>query len=128
MIRLGRSLTVIALLAVLAGCVEMANDGFETKLGKVKTPALLANLEIASLVGTKKTMFDHVATWVTGRDCSSPRAERNGAYCVDWPAHPAPPPQEYCYATLGRPTCYAQPYSQDRGSLIGFVAASTPVR
>lgn len=127
MIRLAGPLTVVALLAVLAGCAVMANDGFESKMGKVKTPAMWTNLEVASLVATKKTMFDHIATWVTGRDCSSPRAEREGAYCVDWPAPPSPPPPIYCYATLARPTCYAQPYNQGNDRLIGFVAASTPV-
>ncbi len=125
---------VAALLALgamlpLGGCVDMITaHGIETETGKIKAPEMWTNLEVLSLVGTHKTLFDHVATWVTGRDCSTPRAERLGAYCVDWPGTPPPPPQVYCYATLGRPTCYAQAYLQGNDRLIGFVPASAPIR
>ncbi len=125
-----RRLSLLAVLIALAsaGCAYVGNEGIETKLGQVKNPVLWLNLEVASLVVTKKTMFDHVATWVTGRDCSTPRAEREGVYCVDWPEPPSPPPQVYCYASLGRPSCFAQPYNEGNDRLIGFVPAAPPVR
>ena len=123
-------MAVVVLLAGLAlqGCAYVANSGFETKMGLVKNPMMWANFEVASLVTTKKTIVDHVATWVTGRDCSTPRAEREGTYCVDWPEAPSPPQQVYCYASLARPTCYSQPYTQGNDRLIGFVPASPPLR
>lgn len=94
--------------------------------GRVATQ--LVGLEVLSVVNTKKTLADHVATWITGRDCSTIRAQREGAWCVDWPAPPAPPQQVYCYASLARPSCYAQPYNEGNDRLIGFVPAGTPVR
>ncbi|MCR6631563.1 MAG: hypothetical protein NVV74_16820 [Magnetospirillum sp.] len=77
---------------------------------------------------TKKTLGDHVATWITGKDCSSVRAEREGAWCVDWPSPPPPQSQVYCYASIARPSCYAQPYNEGNDRLIGFVPAPTPLR
>lgn len=85
-------------------------------------------LELTSVMTTKKTMGDHVATWITGKDCSSVRAEREGVWCVDWPVPPAPPQQVYCYASLARPSCYSQPYNEGNDRLIGFVPAPTPLR
>ena len=124
-----RIFITLSLVLGVAGCGAMvANDGFETKLSKVKNPMVWTNLEVASLIITKKTMLDHLATWVTGRDCSTVRANRVGAYCVDWPEGPTPPEQVYCYSSIGRPTCNSQPYTQGNDHLIGFVPASTPIR
>jgi hypothetical protein len=113
---------------LLSGCLFVSNNGLEAREAlNLNMPALM-NLEVLSLTVTHKTMFDHLATWVTGRDCSSPRAEREGVYCVDFPAPPAPPQQEYCYASLGRPTCYVQAYNEGNDRLLGFIPASPPVR
>ncbi|MGE5517869.1 MAG: hypothetical protein ACM31D_18860 [Bacteroidota bacterium] len=88
----------------------------------------LVGLEVLSVVNTKKTVGDHIATWITGKDCSTIRAQREGAWCVDWPNPPAPPQQVYCYASLARPSCYSQPYNEGNDRLIGFVPAPTPIR
>jgi len=118
----------LAALMLLAGCAYPTTQGINTNALAGKDPMQWTSLELVSVVATKKTIFDHVATWVTGRDCSTPRAEREGAYCVDWPEAPPPPPQVYCYASLARPTCYPQPYNQGNDRLIGFVPASAPLR
>jgi hypothetical protein len=113
---------------VLSGCGYPTLEGIKTTPLAGHQPMEWPSLELVSVVATKKTLFDHVATWVTGRDCSTPRSEREGTYCVDWPEAPPPPQQVYCYASWARPTCYAQPYTQGNDRLIGFVPASLPQR
>lgn len=112
----------------LSGCVWIDNTGINTGMSPPNAGVAWANLEVVSVMATHKTLTDHVATWVTGRNCSSVRAEREGVWCVDWPGPPPPPPQLYCYATLAKPTCYAQPYNEGNDRLIGFVPAAAPIR
>jgi hypothetical protein len=110
----------------LSGCFDQT--GIHPDLIGLKPLPLWANVDVVSLVTTHKTVFDHAATLMTGQDCSSPRAERDGAYCVRWPEPPPPPQEIYCYASLAKPTCYAQPYVQANDQLVSFVPASLPVR
>jgi hypothetical protein len=58
----------------------------------------------AFLVVTGKTPLDHVAGWVSGRDCSAVRVERHGPWCVAPPGPPGPPP--YCTRSLGAVDCW----------------------
>ena len=123
-----RQLAPLAGILLLSGCAYFGPNGIETELSAGGNLYGLTNLEVLSVINTKKTLTDHVATWVTGKDCSTIRAQREGAWCVDWPAPPAPPQQVYCYASLAKPSCYAQPYNEGNDRLIGFVPAPTPVR
>lgn len=125
MIRRLAPLAVIVLM--LPGCFFVGREGVQPWQGGLGPSATLANLEIFSVINTHKTVGDHIATWVTGRDCSTPRAQREGAWCVDWPAPPPPPQQVYCYASLAKPSCYSQPYNQGNDRLIGFVPAPLPI-
>jgi hypothetical protein len=118
----------VALPLVLSGCAFFSNGGIERYPDQVPGVTLWANLEVASLAMTKKTLEDHIATWVTGDNCSTPRAENDGDYCVPWPRRPAPPPGEYCYATLATATCYARPVNDGNDRLIGFVAPAAIAR
>ena len=90
---IGRFLAVAGIL-MLGGCVWLAEQG-RLATGPRPLPNIytFTQLEVLSLVNTHKTMGDHVVGWITGKDCSSPRAERGDAYCMDWPDRPAPPPQ-----------------------------------
>lgn len=113
---------------LMTGCAWVDQTGIVTGMSPPSPEAAMINLEVLSVINTKKTLGDHVATWITGRDCSTIRAQREGAWCVDWPAPPAPPQQVYCYASLARPSCYSQPYNEGNDRLIGFVPAPTPIR
>ena len=129
MTRLTASLViVIPCLAVgLTGCFD--SGGLHPTLNGLKPVPLWLNVDVVSLAVTKKTVYDHVATAVTGQNCSTPRVERGaGPYCVNWPEPPLPPPEEYCYTTLARPTCYAQPYTQANDHLVGYVPSSITIR
>ncbi|CAA7627655.1 conserved exported hypothetical protein [Candidatus Terasakiella magnetica] len=114
---------------LLSGCGFFSASGFKVAPTPLPDVYTFMQLEAFSLINTRKTVADHIIGWITGKDCSSPRAERGETYyCIDYVERPAPPPQVYCYNTLGRPTCYAQPYNEGNDRLIGFVPASTPVR
>ncbi len=127
---IGQITSFIGVLAV-SGCVWVdPTKGFLLGPSPPGFLAMTSNLEIMSLVATKKTLGDHVASWITGQDCSVVRVERDrgGAWCVDWPGAPPPPEQLYCYASLARPSCYNQPYNEGNDRLIGFIPASAPRR
>ncbi|MDA8232272.1 MAG: hypothetical protein M0006_13115 [Magnetospirillum sp.] len=118
----------LAAMVLLGGCAVFEDPSLQLKPPYTQIAPTYLALEVVSLTTTHKTMFDHVATWVTGRNCSTARAEREGAYCVDWPQASPPPREEYCYASLAHPTCFAQPYDEGNDRLIGFAPASAPVR
>ena len=129
MTRLPASLVIVMVLlsVTLSGCFDYG--GLHTPLDGLKPVPLWLNVDVVSLTVTKKTVYDHVASAMTGQNCSSPRVEMgDGAYCTNWPDPPAPPPEEYCYSTLARPTCYAQPYAQSNDHLVGYVPAAVTVR
>ncbi|HSV28036.1 MAG TPA: hypothetical protein VLL76_00715 [Candidatus Omnitrophota bacterium] len=113
---------------LLTGCMWADNTGLHEGVSPPNAGVALMNLEVLSVINTKKTIGDHVATWVTGKDCSTIRAQREGVWCVDWPGPPPPPQQVYCYASLAKPSCFSQPYTEGNDRLIGFVPAPTPIR
>jgi hypothetical protein len=123
-----RHIAPLAALLLLSGCAFVGREGIETEITAAGDMHIFANLELLSVINTKKTMGDHVATWVTGKDCSTIRAQREGVWCVDWPSPPPPPQQVYCYASLAKPSCFSQPYNEGNDRLIGFVPAPVPVR
>ena len=64
----------------------------------------------ASLAHTDKTVPDHVATWVTGEDCSLLRyTEEGGPYCQTEAETAPTATQVVCYRTLGAIDCYDAP-------------------
>ena len=63
--------------------------------------------EILSIIGTDKTITDHIVSLSSGKNCSTIRRERGLHYCEE--DEPEVKPQVYCYKTLGRVTCYNKP-------------------
>ena len=66
-----------------------------------------AQVEGATVIGTKKTISDHVVSLASGKDCSIIRKDRGLTYCVE--DEPVITPNIYCYKTLARVTCYDRP-------------------
>ena len=129
MIRPSASLVIVmvCLSASISGCAD--SSGLKPSLVGLKPVPMWLNVDVVSLSVTHKTVYDHVASAMTGQDCSSPRAERGaGAYCENWPTPPAPPQEEYCYSSLAKATCYAQPYTQANDHMLGYVPAALTVR
>jgi len=71
--------------------------------------ATLLGVNAVSFAMTDKTPIDHVASWVTGLDCSTHQQVNTHHYCSD----PSPPKVAeaplYCYRTLANVTCYKEP-------------------
>jgi hypothetical protein len=66
-----------------------------------------AALGAGTVALTDKTPVDHVASLISGKDCSTVRRQRGLTYCVE--DETIPPVLVHCYPTLGEATCYAQP-------------------
>jgi hypothetical protein len=78
--------------------------------------AIAAGVEGVTLNQTGKTASDHIASWVTGDDCSVLRSQKDGGhYCrsaaelAEADAKLHRPYFGDCYRVRGNVTCYTQP-------------------
>lgn len=67
----------------------------------------VAEVQGAFVMGTQKTMEDHVISLSSGKNCSSVRKEQGLTYCIEDEAQIKQ--NLYCYQTLGTVTCYDRP-------------------
>lgn len=67
-------------------------------------PLVLGPAESVSLMGTDKTLGDHIISLSSGKDCSRVRKEQGLTYCVE--DMPQIRQNIYCYRDLGGVTCY----------------------
>ena len=104
--RLSAPLIGLALLAGLTGCETLA---------LVPAAAVYAGVEGLSLNQTGKLASDHVASAITGEDCSFLRYKDTGNYCRSAAEIAAQEAKErrdlagYCYRRIGLVTCYTEP-------------------
>lgn len=96
-----RLLVIAAAILALGGCA----------LG---TAPPMAAAEGISTVGTGKTITDHVISFTSGKNCSTKRKNLGQTYCEEDEKNP--PPNVYCYHSLGDVTCYERqdPYKDKR--------------
>ena len=87
-----RNFTVLAFLAILGGC--SAVPGY-------------AQVQGIFVVGTDKTMEDHVVSLVSGKNCSIVRTEKDMTYCEE--DEVTIKQNLFCYKTLASVTCYDRP-------------------
>ena len=87
-----RIFALLACLAFLGGC--SAIPGY-------------AQVEGLFVVGTDKTMEDHVVSLVSGKNCSLIRTEKDQTYCEE--DEPVIKQNIFCYRTLATVTCYDRP-------------------
>lgn len=101
-----RCLAASALAAALGGC---------TTLAVLPAAAVYGGVEGLSLNHTDKLMSDHVASAVTGQDCSFLKYKDTGIYCrsaAEIAAEEAKARRDlsgYCYRRRGLVTCYQTP-------------------
>jgi hypothetical protein len=74
----------------------------------------VAQIDILSVVGTDKSIVDHVVSYSSGKDCSYVYVEKGNRYCKE--DEPIIKPQVFCYKSIGRATCYEQPDPHNNGS------------
>ncbi len=87
-----RLIALSAFLVVLGGCSFVPG---------------LTQLEGAFVVGTDKTIEDHIISWSSGKNCSFIRTEKDMTYCEEDEVQIKQ--NIYCYKTLAKVTCYDRP-------------------
>lgn len=85
---------VCACLILLSGCGGLAASG---------VPGV-AQVDILTVMGTDKTVVDHLVSASSGKNCSSIRLEKGEYYCEE--DEPKVTQNIYCYKTLASVTCY----------------------
>jgi hypothetical protein len=99
---LPRSLAALALAALASGCAIAA----------LPAAAVYGGIEGLSLNHTDKLMSDHLASAVTGQDCSFLKYKDTGIYCrsaaeiAEQAAKERRDLSGYCYRRRGMVTCY----------------------
>ena len=66
-----------------------------------------AQIDMFTVMGTEKTIMDHVISLSSGKDCSAVNLEKGQYYCAE--DEPTINQEIFCYNTLGSVTCYAKP-------------------
>ena len=87
-----RGFGMFAVLVFLAGCSA--------------TPGC-AQIQGVSVIGTDKTIEDHVISLASGKNCSTIRKEKGLTYCDEYETNIKP--NIWCYKTLAKVTCYDRP-------------------
>jgi hypothetical protein len=98
----------------LTACESIATLSYPGVL--LTAPGLLV-ASSASLAITKKLPPDHLASYITKKDCSALHLEQQEEYCKD-PNEPVTLTESgvgpYCYRTIGMVTCYDRPLISGR--------------
>jgi len=91
--------TILSLLSVcmLGACGPLVSAG---------VPGV-AQVDLLTVMGTDKTVVDHVVSLSSGKNCSAVRLEKGQHYCEE--DEPIIQQNIYCYNTLGSVTCYNRP-------------------
>ena len=66
-----------------------------------------AQVDMLTVIGTDKTIVDHVVSLSSGKNCSAIRLEKGQHYCEE--DEPQIQQNIHCYNTLGSVTCYTRP-------------------
>ena len=82
----------------------------------------------ASVIGTGKTITDHVVSFTSGKNCSTIRRNTGHHYCEE--DEVAVPDNVFCYTTLGDITCYNRPapLAESKRFIGKIPAGAGPVR
>ena len=88
------------------GLMLLAIGGCTGPLAATGVPGL-GQADALTVIGTDKTLVDHVVSFSSGKNCSFIRTERGLHYCDE--DDPVVNPEVYCYNTLGSVACYTRP-------------------
>jgi hypothetical protein len=86
-------------IAILSGC-----GLYSAAPGAV---APLAAAEGLTVIGTDKTIGDHIVSYQRGKNCSTIRVQTGRTYCEE--DERVGLEEIYCYRTLGQINCYQKP-------------------
>ncbi len=112
-----RTTTVLAALFVLGACAAAAT-------APTMVPQVMG-IEGATMIGTGKSITDHIFSFSTGKNCSTLRKNTGRHYCEE--DEVTVPEEVFCYNTLGDVTCYGQPAPHgEQTKPIGQVPVGAP--
>ncbi len=66
----------------------------------------LSGASVVTAIDSGKTVTDHAFSYATGEDCSFLNSLRGEAWCQPIVTEPSPPPNQVCYRSIARMTCY----------------------
>ncbi len=92
---------------VSVGMLLLSACGLAVGGGSLSAIPGVAQVEGATIVGTGKTLEDHVISIASGKNCSTVRSQRGLTYCEEDEVHYKS--AVYCYRNLGEVTCYDKP-------------------
>ncbi len=92
-----RKLLLLLPVLIIGACGPLITAG---------TPGL-AQVDVLTVMGTDKTVVDHIVSLSSGKNCSLIRLEKGQYYCEE--DEPKVQQNIYCYNTLGSVTCYTKP-------------------
>jgi uncharacterized protein YcfL len=106
---------VLALFLTACSAASTAPTMFPQALG----------VEGMTVIGTGKTISDHIVSFTSGKNCSTVRKNTGRHYCEE--DEVTVPEEVYCYNTLGNVSCYAQPAPHGEPSdFLGHVKKGAP--
>lgn len=103
----------------------MALSGCELYASAPTAVTPLAAVEGLTVIGTHKTIGDHIVSYQRGKNCSTVRVQLGRTYCEE--DEQVPPEEVYCYRTLGDVTCYDKPMpASENYQTVGHAPAVPP--
>lgn len=78
------------------------------------SPTTVVGIDVLTLNTTRKTVGDHIASGVTGKDCSLINLEKTGTYCPEQLV--VDRSRLYCYRTIGDVECHHIPDPYKNGN------------
>jgi hypothetical protein len=121
---------LVCLLAV-AGLLSACSPAQNTALALHPPASPFTALLIAdgiSVINSSKTVEDHVASWITGENCSTLRAYHGYPYCTDDRPPPKQPMTTYCYKSLAVVSCFDRKLASDEARYYGARIDMVPVQ
>ena len=122
-----RLVCLLAVTAMLSACSPSHDTALALHPPASPFTALLVADGI-SVINSSKTVEDHVASWITGENCSTLRAYHGYDYCTD----DTPPPMQakttYCYKSLALVSCYDRKLASDEARFYGSRTDMVPVQ
>ena len=106
----------VAGMLVLAGCSAAS--------GAQSVAPQAAMIEAATIIGTDKTVGDHVVSFMTNKNCSTVRKHLGKTYCEEDEVGRVD--EVYCYKTLAAVTCYAIPSPHGETRRVDHISPGSP--
>ena len=112
------------ILIILSGCTPLG------PLATTGTVPVAGQVDMLTLIGTEKTIVDHVISLSSGKNCSAVNIEKGDYYCAE--DEPTIKQKLFCYPSLGSVTCYDKPVGgyqkigRNQHNLVKRVPANRP--